>query len=186
MTTARVVIVNGLPSVGKTPIARQIAQELGWPLMTKDAIKESLFDSLGWSDRAWSHRLSKASMELLLAWMYAEILAGRDCVVEANFESARDTPRLLAAATGQSVTWVQVLVACDGEVLWQRHLRRGADGSRHPGHCEAEVALELRERLLVGRVEPLALPGAMIEVDTTDFSQVSQATILQKVRENLT
>ena len=179
--TARVVIVNGLPGVGKTTLARQIATVLGWPLMTKDMYKESLFDTLGWSDRAWSRQLSQASMALVMQWVRAEVLAGRDCVVEANFEADRDTPRLLAAIADCDVAWVQVLVVCDGATLWDRHQRRGADGSRHPGHQEAAVALELRERLLQGRVAPLQLPGMLIEVDTTDWQQVSLPELLQTI-----
>jgi predicted kinase len=183
--TSRVVIVNGLPGVGKTTLARQIATALGWPLMTKDMYKESLFDTLGWSDRAWSRQLSQASMALVMMWVRAEVLAGRDCVVEANFESDRDTPRLLAAIADCDVVWVQVLVVCDGATLWERHQQRGADGSRHPGHQEAAVAVELRERLLEGRVAPLLLPGTLIEVDTTDWQRVSLPAVLQKITTSL-
>ena len=48
---SRVVVVNGLPGVGKTSLASKIATQLSWPLLTKDMIKESLFDSIGWGDR---------------------------------------------------------------------------------------------------------------------------------------
>lgn len=181
MTSARVVVVNGLPGVGKTTQARQIAARLGWPLFTKDMFKESLFDSLGWSDRAWSRRLSQASMDLLFLTLQSELAAGRSCVIEGNFEAERDTPRFLTAGATCAVTWVQVLVVCDGATLWQRHRERGASGQRHPGHQEAAVAEELRERLLLGRVEPLALPGALLEVDTTDVRQISLTTIMQAI-----
>ena len=181
--SARVIIVNGLPGVGKTTQAQALATGLGWPLVTKDMFKESLFDSLGWSDRAWSRKLSKASMDLLFVWLDRELQAGRDCVIEANFESERDTPRFVALADRYAVQWVQVLVVCDGDTLWQRHIARGNDGSRHPGHQEAAVALELRERLLTGRVAPLTLDAPCIELDTTDFMKIDAVAVMQRVRD---
>lgn len=183
--SARVIIVNGLPGVGKTTQAQALATSLGWPLMTKDMCKESLFDSLGWSDRAWSRRLSKASLDLLFVWLASELRAGRDCVIEANFESERDSPRFMTLAVDYAVRWVQVLVVCDGDVLWQRHINRGNDGSRHPGHQEAAVALELRERLLTGRVAPLQLDAPCIELDTTDLTQIDTPSVIQKIQNYL-
>jgi predicted kinase len=183
--SARVVIVNGLPGVGKTTQAQAFATGLGWPLLTKDMFKESLFDSLGWSDRDWSRKLSKASMDLLFVWLESELRAERDCVIEANFESERDTPRFVALADRYAVRWVQVLVVCDGDTLWQRHITRGNDGSRHPGHQEAAVALELRDRLLSGRVAPLQLEAPCIELDTTDFMKIDAVAVIQRVRDYL-
>lgn len=175
--TANVLVINGLPGVGKTTAAMALAARLGWPLMTKDMFKESLFDSLGWSDRAWSRQLSRASMDLLFLWLERELLAQRSCVVESNFECARDTPRFMDLATRLPVRFVQVHVVCDGQTLWERHQRRGQDGSRHPGHQEGAVALELRERLLLGREAPLDLPGLLLEMDTTDVHLIQYETL---------
>ena len=170
--SARVLIVNGLPGVGKTTQALGIAQRLGWPLVTKDMFKESLFDTLGWSDRAWSHKLSGASMALLFVWLERELAAGRDCIIDANFDAARDTPLFVALAAKYPVRWVQLHVVCDGETLWQRHLARAASGTRHPGHLEAAVAGEIESRLRQGRVQPLTLAAPCIELDTTDITTI--------------
>jgi hypothetical protein len=90
----------------------------------------------------------------------------------------------MALADRYAVQWVQVLVVCDGDTLWQRHINRGNDGSRHPGHQEAAVAIELRERLLTGRVAPLTLVAPCIELDTTDLTKIDVATVLQRVRDS--
>lgn len=181
--TTQVLIINGLPGVGKTTAATALARHLQWPLMTKDMFKESLFDSLGWSDHAWSRQLSRASMDLLFLWLERELIAQRACVIESNFESVRDTPRLMALAERYPICFVQVHVVCDGPTLWQRHQQRGQDGSRHPGHQEGAVALELRDRLLLGREEPLNLPGVYLMLDTTNFAQVDYESVYHAVQQ---
>jgi predicted kinase len=181
--TTKVLVINGLPGVGKTTAATALAQRLVWPLMTKDMFKESLFDSLGWSDRAWSRQLSRASMDLLFLWLERELVARRPCVIESNFEHDRDTPRFMALAAQYSVQFVQVHVVCDGPTLWQRHQHRGQDGSRHPGHQEGAVALELRERLLMGREAPIELPGAYIQLDTTDLQKIDYDAVYRAIQQ---
>lgn len=59
--TSVLIIVLGPPCAGKTTLARRIAQEFQLPLIAKDDIKESLFDSLGWRDREWSKKLGRAT-----------------------------------------------------------------------------------------------------------------------------
>ena len=178
----RVVIVNGLPGVGKTSLAARIAAALGWPLLTKDMLKEQLFDSIGWGDRAWSRKLSRASLDLLFLWLKTEAAAQRDIVIEGNFESDRDTPRFLANVGSTPVQWTQIVVGCDGDVLVARHRARALSGRRHPGHQEAALINELTELLQTGWVVPLALPGATIAVDTTDFAAFDPAAVIQQVR----
>jgi predicted kinase len=83
-TVRRVVLVSGAPGSGKTTIAVPLAAELGFPLLSKDIIKEQLFDVLGAGDGdsvSWSKRLGAASMELM--WT----LAGQfpEAVLEAGF-----------------------------------------------------------------------------------------------------
>ena len=67
----RLVYVSGAPGSGKTSLAVPLAAELGYALLTKDRIKETLHDALGAPkpDLAWSRRLSGAAMELLWRWL---------------------------------------------------------------------------------------------------------------------
>jgi hypothetical protein len=83
------VYVSGAPGSGKSSLAVPLAAELGYPLLAKDRIKETLHDALGAPepDRAWSRRLGGAAMELLWA-LAADAPA---VVIEANFR-----PRLIA------------------------------------------------------------------------------------------
>ncbi len=62
----RLVYVSGKLGAGKTSLAFPLAAELGYSLVTKDLVKETLHDALhvpgeGEIDRAWSRRLGAAS-----------------------------------------------------------------------------------------------------------------------------
>jgi predicted kinase len=46
------IVITGLPGTGKTTLGRKLAEELALPFISKDDIKELLFDGLGWEDRA--------------------------------------------------------------------------------------------------------------------------------------
>ncbi|MFI5523786.1 hypothetical protein [Streptomyces platensis] len=65
------VLVNGLPAAGKTTLARALADALTLPLFSKDAVKETLADTLAairppaCTPRDWSRILGAAAGESL-------------------------------------------------------------------------------------------------------------------------
>ena len=56
-----IILVSGSPAAGKTTIATLLSKKLKIPLISKDTIKEILFDSIGIQDRNFSKLLGKAS-----------------------------------------------------------------------------------------------------------------------------
>ena len=64
----RLVYVSGAPGAGKTSLAGPLAAELGYTLITKDTIKETLHDALGAPDPdlAWSRRLGGGRLRRFL------------------------------------------------------------------------------------------------------------------------
>jgi len=66
---ARIVLVSGPPGAGKTTLARPLAKALGFALLSKDDIKEPLFDALGGvrGDAEATQRFGAASWEVLWA-----------------------------------------------------------------------------------------------------------------------
>src|SRR5258708_27729259 len=133
-----VLIVTGAPASGKTTLGRQLAAALGLPYFSKDLFKESLFDSLGWQDRAWSLRLGGASTDLL--FLSAEVLlaAGQPVALECNFRDEWHGPTLRALAERFVCRFVQVVCAAPGPTLVQRFERRALSGERHPAHTDAQ------------------------------------------------
>ncbi len=170
-----VILVNGLPATGKTTLARRLPTHLRLPLLAKDAIKETLFDTLGWSDRVWSRRLGAVTFTLLYMLLEEQLRAGRSCVVECNFTPDYDTQRWRDLAQTYPFTPFQALCVADGPTLYARYCARARSPERHPGHVEPLNLDDHRELLLRGRIEPLDIGGALYELDTTDFATIDYA-----------
>jgi predicted kinase len=181
MSSPPLVIVTGLPASGKTTLGRMLATRLRMPFLYKDGIKETLFDTLGWSDREWSRKLGIATYALLFHSLEMELAAGRSLVVESNFDAQHDGPRFLALRERYGFRPVQVCCVADGAVLLERFRLRAETNERHPGHIEVANMAEFEPVLLRGRLDPLPLDGPIIEVDTTDFAQVDVEVIFREV-----
>ncbi len=172
MTQPILIILSGPPCSGKTTIGSHISKTFTLPFIKKDGIKEVLFDSLGWKDRAWSKQLSHASYALLFHLIEVELRAGKSLVVEGNFDPGRDANKLIGLQENYHFFSLEVLCHCDGETLYERFRTRWESGKRHPGHVDPATYEELKDTLIKGYIPPLGLSGQVIKVDTTDFQNV--------------
>jgi predicted kinase len=178
-----VLIVTGAPATGKTTLGRRLARDLALPFITKDDIKEILFDTIGWKDRAWSRHLAGACYALLYHVVKQEIAVGRSVAVESNFDRARSTPEFRGLQRLHPFRPVQVLCHAQGSVLIERFKARDDSGVRHPGHIDKEAMRDVEGVLSRGRIEPLDLEGPVIEVDTTDYDAVDYSDVFSRVRD---
>jgi len=166
----RIVYVSGKLGAGKTSLAVPLAAELGYSLMIKDLVKETLHDALhvpgeGEIDRDWSLRLGAASFELLFA-----LAAHADgMVIEANFHPHNDYERDKLRGLGGSV--VEVHCACPAEVAVARYNAR----QRHEVHTKGMTltGMDKYDR-------PVGI-GSLITVDTT--APVDIAAVAAEVRQ---
>jgi predicted kinase len=162
------VIVCGLPATGKTTLATALREELGWPLLAKDRLKELLHDT-GMRDdrpfdRAQSRALGRQAMFLLYALVRDVAGAGAPCIVEANFMPGLAEAELRPLLDIARVR--QVHCAASGEVILMRYRARFEAGGRHPVHLDLAVEDELATRIDGEAAQPLALDCPLLKVET--------------------
>jgi cytidylate kinase len=118
---SRIACVSGRLGAGKSSLAAPLAAELGYSLVTKDLVKETLHDALYVPGDGETDQASGASMELLWA------LAARadDMVIEANFHPHSKYELDKLRGLGDRI--VEVHCACPAEVAVARYNAR-------PGH----------------------------------------------------
>lgn len=134
----RIVVVSGAPGAGKTTLALPLAAALGFPLISKDHVKETLIDALRGpaDDLAFSRRVGGAAMEVL--WKLAAHAPA--AVLEANFRphSTYELERL----RGLRADIVEVFCDCGMEEAARRFATRGAAGA-HAAHPLRALSSEL-------------------------------------------
>ena len=150
-----------MPASGKTTLARLLGKQLSLPVIEKDAIKETLFDTLGAPDVETSQQLGQATYALIFAIADAALSAGMPLIAEANFFRGSHEARFAALPPHRLV---QVHCYAPLDVLIDRYRNRPA---RHPGHHDRARADELRSRHESGSNGPLELVCELIELDTT-------------------
>ncbi len=80
--------------VGKTTVAEALARERRLPLITKDEIKESLYETLGAGDVSSSDRIGAAAYALIFTLARRMLSLGISVIVEANFFRAASLVQL--------------------------------------------------------------------------------------------
>jgi predicted kinase len=171
-----VLLISGAPASGKSTLGRALAQTFGFALISKDTIKESLFDSLGGqlaaeidSPAELSRLLSRAAMEML--WSLAPCCP--DVILEANFRPKSEYERgRVSALQGRKL---EVYCHCSPEEAARRFRERATTARDHPAHSMKTISAELLEEF----DRPFGL-CPVIDVDTEH--PVDRADVIERVR----
>lgn len=136
--TMTMLLVAGAPGSGKTTLATRLGERLKWPVFSKDAIKEKLFDSVGFQTADEKAALGAAAVAILHDCGARVLAAGGSVILESNFE-ARDEARFKALAERCKAHVVTMLLDADTDTLYARYAAREQSPDRHRGHTFANA-----------------------------------------------
>lgn len=189
------ILVTGIPASGKSRMAETLAERLGIPVISKDRIKELMFDEIGFSSRAEKVKLGIASMEIMY-YMAEQLMKSRlPFILENNFENiSRDG--LVEILERYSYKAITVTLTGDYEIIYQRFLKRNGSPERHRGHVVNDCYPEKRKNEAVAPLpyesfvagirergmDSFAANGPHFLVDTTDFDRVDIEELLEKIK----
>ena len=192
------ILVTGIPAAGKSTMAEVVSEKLKLPVISKDAIKEVLFDNVGFQSRAEKVKLGIASMEIMYYVAGQLMKAGQPFILENNFEysSEHGVKTLLEKYQYSALT---ITLTGDYKVIYQRFLERENSPDRHRGHivndCYPERKENNQETLKSKTVtyenfvrgiekrgfDAFCADGRQIKVDTTDFSKINMEELFSQI-----
>lgn len=192
------ILVTGIPAAGKSTMAEALSERLKLPVLSKDAIKELLFDHVGFQSRAEKVNLGIAGMEIMYYAAGQLMKAGQPFILENNFEYSSEygIKNLLEKYQYFACT---VTLTGDYKVIYRRFLERESSPDRHRGHvvndCYPEKKDTNRETAKARPVsyenfvhgieqrgfDAFCVDGRQIKVDTTDFSKINMEELFSQI-----
>ncbi|MBE5960523.1 MAG: ATP-binding protein [Lachnospiraceae bacterium] len=188
------ILVTGIPAAGKSTMAEQLSQRFDIPCISKDSIKEIMFDTIGFRSREEKVKLGVSSMEIMYYTAAQMMKHKKPFILENNFEnSSRDGLKQLLDKYQYKA--ISVVLTGDYEVIYQRFIKRDNSVYRHRGHVVNDCYPEKEKKDMV----PLSYPDyvdkiikrgmdqffisdANIVVDTTDFEKIDLEDIIKQIR----
>ncbi len=183
-----IILFTGLAGTGKTTLSRKVADILRIPLLAKDDIKEIMYDTIGWSDKAFSAKLAHATFGIMDHITEQHLKNGLPILLEGNYSPKLASAKFQDWQKRYGCTIVQVVCQTDIDVLAHRYLERRRT-TRHPGHIDNSTVksckADFKQRTEDGQDQPLSVDGPVQIVNTTDFSEVDAQKIAEWIKSRL-
>ena len=192
------ILVTGIPASGKSTIARMISKELNLPMISKDDIKEIMFDNVGFHSRTEKVALGVAAMNIMYYVAEQFMKLGKSFILENNFEnsSKEGLIKILEQYSYQAIT---VTLTGDYRAIYERYAERNNSPERHRGHVVNTCYPELGEKEnippipfetyvegFVGRgMDSFVGNGPQIIIDTMELENVNIEHIINRINETI-
>ncbi|MGN0230744.1 MAG: hypothetical protein ACI4A8_00900 [Muribaculaceae bacterium] len=176
----KLLLITGDLATGKSTFAGALSQRYDAAVFYKDAIKEVLGDTVGFSNREENLKLSRATMEIM-CYLFSQCgKVGNDLILEANFHTA-ELEKLHRLAKDREYSVLTLVLRGDPERLHKRYLYRIRNQNRHPVHLSTtmDIFADFQAYLEAGRKE--SIPGNRIEINADNFSYQTDEAVLGSI-----
>lgn len=193
-----VIVLTGMPATGKSTICKALAECFGYPVVEKDSIKEELFDTVGFTCYAQKRALDHAANAVVIHVVEQILKTNGSVIVDNNFDDISGK-RFTALLEQYAPKCACVFLHGDLDVLHERYTIRDNTHARHLGHVLQDhypphpgdslyytmTRDEFCEKFMKRGMDSFVCPGGRLEVDTTDFTTVNPAQIVEQVQKML-
>lgn len=190
------ILVTGIPASGKSTMARFLAEAFGLPVISKDRIKECMYDTIGFRSREEKVKLGIASMQIMYDLAEELMKSARPFILENNFENV-SKEGLLTILEKYEYEAITVTLTGDYKIIYQRFLERNRDPGRHPGHVvndcypgskEINSPVQISyERFVEGitqrGMDSFTANGPQVILDTTDFGRLDREDLVRRIQD---
>lgn len=192
----KTIIIAGMPASGKTTVSKRLSEAFGFPILEKDAIKEELFDVIGFQEYSQKRLMDVAATAVLLRCADSLLSSGSSLIMVNNF---RDTMQqqvqdMLDRCGSKCVT---VFFSGDADVFYKRYVERDLRHERHLGHVLQDrypplpgdpleytmTREEFAEKFEKLGMADFRIDGARIEVDATHPERIDIEKLIADIRE---
>lgn len=189
------IIIAGMPASGKTTAASALGKIFGYPILEKDALKEELFDTIGFTCYEEKRRLDPAAAAVLLRCADTFLDNGISLILVNNFRTDMQE-NVQKMIDRHNCACVTVFFGGNGDVLYQRYVERDLKQVRHPGHVvqdhyplhEGEQAMytmtreEFAEKFEKLGMADFRISGPRIDVDATYPEKIDIAALAESIQ----
>lgn len=190
-----IIIIAGMPASGKSTVAAKISKAFGYPILEKDAIKEELFDTIGFTNYSEKRRHDVAATAVLLRCTDALLQGGSSFICVNNFRPEVQT-RLQEIIHKHHCRCVTVFFGGDADMFYQRYVERDQKHLRHLGHVLQDyyppregdsldytmTRQEFAEKFEQLGMADFRIDGPRIEVDATYPERIDVDALIQNIK----
>lgn len=164
----KLLLITGDLATGKSTFAGKLSQRYDINVFFKDRFKETLGETIGFSNREENLKLSVASAALMRMIFQEFCKLNKNLILESNFRQTElEMLHQMAKENGYEV--LTVVLRADVTLLHSRFLHRLHHENRHPVHASGGFEeFENFSAYVLGQRD-LKISGRMISVSANDF-----------------
>lgn len=165
MSAPLLVVVQGAPGSGKSTLVNRLRQDIDLPILSKDDLKELMFDKIPQSDHDFVLFQGAVAVEQLHTFARMFLQRGYSVGIEGAFWTNISRKEVESILDLTGAKFLEIYCRVDELIRQKRISQRAHGGSRHSGHTEG---MDNVKHPASHNFEKLAL-GDYIEIDTSQL-----------------